>query len=79
MTSVCFKITKQPVKKVGKRRLAQIPMCRLLFKVVKHFEKVCFFKANIPVNKFSVMSGRSHRFLGITSTYFEKEMPISHS
>ena len=24
---------------------------------------------NIPVNNFSVMSGRSHRFLGITSTF----------
>ena len=25
---------------------------------------------NVPVNNFSVMSGRSHRFLGITSTFF---------
>ena len=24
---------------------------------------------NIPVNNFSVMLGRSHRFLGITSTF----------
>ena len=24
---------------------------------------------NIPVNNFSAMSGRSHRFLGITSTF----------
>ena len=24
---------------------------------------------NVPVNNFSVMSGRSHRFLGITSTF----------
>ena len=24
----------------------------------------------IPVNKLSVMSGRSHRFLGITSTFY---------
>ena len=26
---------------------------------------------NVPVNHFSVMSGRSHRFLGITSTFGE--------
>ena len=25
-------------------------------------------RLNVPVNNFSVMSGRSHRFLGITST-----------
>ena len=28
------------------------------------------FDANIPVNIFSVMSGRSQRFLSITSTFF---------
>ena len=27
-------------------------------------------KLKIPVNNFSVMLGRSHRFLGITSTVF---------
>ena len=27
------------------------------------------FLLNIPVNNFSVMSGRSHRFFGITSTF----------
>ena len=26
-------------------------------------------RLNVPVNNFSVMSGRSHRFLGITSTF----------
>ena len=26
----------------------------------------------VPVNNFSVMSGRSHHFLGITSTFFGK-------
>ena len=25
---------------------------------------------NVPVNNFSVMSGRSHRFLGITSSFW---------
>ena len=25
---------------------------------------------NVPVNNFSVMLGRRHRFLGITSTFF---------
>ena len=31
---------------------------------------VCLFvlRLNVPVNNFSVMSGRSHRFLGLTST-----------
>ena len=29
---------------------------------------VCL-KLNVPVNNFSVMLGRSHRFLGITSTF----------
>ena len=28
-------------------------------------------KFNVPVNNFSVISGRSHRFLGITSTFWE--------
>ena len=30
----------------------------------------CFFglMLNVPINNFSVMLGRSHRFLGITST-----------
>ena len=34
--------------------------------------KVCLFglRLNVPVNNFSVMSERSHRFLGITSTFF---------
>ena len=33
----------------------------------------CFFRLRlyVPVNNFSVMSGRSHRFLGITSTFWE--------
>ena len=26
-------------------------------------------RLDVPVNNFSVMSGRSHRFLGITSTF----------
>ena len=32
---------------------------------------VCLFglRLYVPVNNFSVMSGRSHRFLGITSTF----------
>ena len=32
---------------------------------------VCLFvlMLNVQVNNFSVMSGRSHRFLGITSTF----------
>ena len=30
-----------------------------------------WFRLYVPVNNFSVMSGRSHRFLGITSTFWE--------
>ena len=33
---------------------------------------ICFWfglMLNVPVNNFSVMLGRSHRFLGITSTF----------
>ena len=40
----------------------------------KHFyishAMISFFTLNVPVNNFSVMLGRSHRFLGITSTFF---------
>ena len=31
----------------------------------------CLFVFNVPVNNFSVMSGRIQRFLGITSTFGE--------
>ena len=31
----------------------------------------------VPVNNFSVMSGRSHRFLGITSTFWEVNVSCS--
>ena len=31
---------------------------------------------NVPVNNFSVMSGRSHRFLGITSTFRGVNVPL---
>ena len=37
-----------------------------------HLQMVCGFvllRLNVPVNIFSVMSGRSHRFQGITSTF----------
>ena len=39
-----------------------------------YFEIVCLFVLglNIQVNNFSVMSGRSHYFLGITSTFWSK-------
>ena len=37
----------------------------------KEYLFVCFFllMLNVPVNNFSVISGWSHRFLGITSTF----------
>ena len=33
---------------------------------------VCLFglRLYVPLNNFSIMSGRSHRFLGITSTFW---------
>ena len=37
----------------------------------KRMIKVLFgLRLYVPVNNFSVMSGRSHRFLGITSTFW---------
>ena len=36
---------------------------------VKKFVCLFMLMLNVPVNNFSVMSGRSHRFLGITSTF----------
>ena len=40
---------------------------------------VCLFglRIYVPVNNFSVMSGRSHRFLGITSTFWEVNVSCS--
>ena len=40
---------------------------------------VCLFglRLNVPVNTFSVMSGRSPRFLGITSTFWEVNVSCS--
>ena len=35
------------------------------------------FRLYVPVNIFSVMSGRSHRFLGITSTFWEVNVSCS--
>ena len=42
---------------------------------------VCLFglRLYVPVNNFSVMSGRSHRFLGITSTFWGGEVNVSCS
>ena len=34
---------------------------------------------NVPVNNFSVMSGRSHRFLCITSTFWEVNVSCSRT
>ena len=34
------------------------------------------FRLHVPVNNFSVMSGRSHRFLGITSTFREVNVSL---
>ena len=43
---------------------------------------VCLFVClmlNVPVNKFSVMLGRSKRFLGITSTFGGKYVLLKDS
>ena len=34
-------------------------------------------QADVPVNNFSVMSGRSHRFLGIASAFWEVNVSCS--
>ena len=34
---------------------------------------------NVPVNNFSVMLGRSHRFMGITSTFWGVNMSCSRT
>ena len=44
------------------------------FSVSENLHKLlCLFvlRFNVPVNNFSVMSGRSHYFMGITSTFGE--------
>ena len=40
---------------------------------------VCLFglRLYVPVNNISVMSGRSHRFLGITNTFWEVNVSCS--
>ena len=39
---------------------------------MKYYLLVGWLILNVPVNNFSVMLARSHRFLGITSTFREK-------
>ena len=45
---------------------------RLLYIVLNFRDGIVWFglMLNVPVNNFSVMLGRSHRFLGITSAFF---------
>ena len=49
----------------------------------KFFREVWFglvlLRFNVPVNNFSVMSGRSHRFLGIYSTFWEVNVSCSRT
>ena len=49
--------------------------CMCIVFIVLFFNMCCFvclfgLMLNVPVNNFSAMLGRSHRFLGITSTFF---------
>ena len=46
---------------------------------MKKADFVCLFglRVYVPVNNFSVMSGRSHRFLGISSTFWEVNVSCS--
>ena len=53
-------------------------MHRLLNQNNRSFRFVSFL-FNVPVNNFSVMSGRSHRFLGITSTFWEVNVSCSRT
>ena len=42
--------------------------------------RICFgLMLNVPVNNFSVMLGRSHRFLGITSTFLGVKQNLCHN
>ena len=46
-------------------RVLQIAYCaEAKFLMVRHFLDLVVLRLNVPVNNFSVMSGRSHRFLG---------------
>ena len=47
---------------VAEEESRRVPKC-------KAFGLVCLM-LNVPVSNFSVMLGRSHRFLGIISTFF---------
>ena len=47
-------------------------------KFKRHFQLAPFgLRLYVPVNNFSVMSRRSHRFLGITSTFWEVNVSCS--
>ena len=57
-------------------RIKKAKVCWKIFIPISiYWKNVCFLfvlRLNVPVNNFSVMSGRSHRFLGITVTgHFE--------
>ena len=58
-------------------------MCNVLITLYMYMYiiKFCFclfgLKLYVPVNIFSVMSGPSHRFLGISSTLWEVNVPYS--
>ena len=48
--------------------LAKASVCRRIF---SSFLVLFGLKLYVPVNNFSVKSGRSHRFIGITSTFWD--------
>ena len=85
-------VDRTPTSRSGVRRSTTKPRCLLkLYKCVGFKHKhmfVCFVQRGwlvgnlilyVPVNNFSVMSGRSHRFLGITSTFWGVNVPCSRT
>ena len=54
------------ISKDGGEKRTTKALIRLMLLFVLFGLRLC-----VPVNTFSVMSGRSHRFLGITGTFWE--------
>ena len=73
MVAECF----IPIEARSGHRLVSVLVMKIFTnKRHLHLQMVCGFvllRLNVPVNNFSVMSGRSHRFLGITSTFSGSE------
>ena len=66
------------VNKVSTLNKNMNELCSLL--VQKFYSSLLFrFLLNVPVNNFSVMSGRSHRFLGYYQYFWEVNVSFSRT